>query len=176
MEIQSFHPILRLLIAIALWFAGGSTLLYWGKPEEFFIRRFRPSRDVEYTHAQLLFRAFGGVGLISVALASFGVFVIISDDALVELRREWVFSVLPLGLASAICSYIHFRVWRYVEIVPSGRDGQVSTGQRIFVRRAAPNPKTWGLRLALIIIFAVAVVAGPAILFAWSIFMFELFG
>ena len=126
MEIQSFHPVLRLLIAILFWFAAGSTLLYWGKPEEFFIRRLRPGNDAKYTHAQLLFRAFMGAGLIPVALASFGIFIITSDDALIELRPEWFFSVLPFALALAICSYLHFRIWRYVEVVRSGRDGSVS--------------------------------------------------
>lgn len=176
MDIQLIPLGLRILIAVPLMFMAGSILSYFKSPEDYFIKRLRPKGDVKYTHAQLLFRAFIGLGLVWPALAFSGILIIVSDDAFIELRPEFVLSALPISLFSSIGSYIYFRLWRYVEIDPSEQDVLVSGGQRTFVRRASPNPKTWGLRLTLIIVFAVALVAGPAIMMVWSISMFELFG
>ena len=65
-------------------FVAGSVLSYFKSPEYFFIKRFRPNDDVKYTHTQLLFRAFIGLGLISTILL-FGPVVIIAGD-FTELR------------------------------------------------------------------------------------------
>ena len=176
MDTESIPLGLRFLIALPVMLIAGSILSYFKSPEGYFIKRLRPKDDVKYTHAQLLFRAFIGLGLISTTLLFSGVLIIVSDDIFIELRPEWVFSMLPIGLVFAIGSYLHFRIWRYVEIAPSGQGASASGGKRVFARRATPNPETWGLRLTLIMLFAVAFVAGPTIIIVWSIYMMELFG
>ena len=175
MEIQSIPLGLRILIGFPIMAAAVYISEYFRRPEDFFIKRLRPNEGIQYTHAQLLFRAFIGVGLISVTPFILGISVIGYGDAPVELRRASIAIGLTLGLFLGLCSYLYFRIWRYVEIVPSGQGASASGEQRIFIRRASPNPDTWGLRLTLIILAAVAAVAGPAILIALSVFTFNLF-
>ena len=174
MDAQSIPLGLRILIAFPIMFVVGSVLSYFKSPEDFFIKRFRPNDDAKYTHAQLLFRAFIGLGLISTILL-LGPVVVIAYDGFTELRPVWIAMALTIGLFLAISSYLYFRIWRYVEIAPSEQGAPLSSTPRIFIRRAAPNPDTWGLRLTLIILFAVVVVAGPAILIILSIVFWNLF-
>ena len=86
------------------------------------------------------------------------------DEAFLEWGNSHNTVAVVIELFMVVYSYLYFRIWRYVEIFPSGQGTSASGDQRVFIRRASPNPDTWGLRLALIILAAVAVVAGPTIL------------
>lgn len=175
MNTESIPLGLRFLIALSAMIVTVYFSEYFRRPEDFFIKRLRPKEGIQYTHAQLLFRAFIGVGLISVTPVMLGVSVIGYEDASVELRRSAIAVGLAVALILGVCSYLYFRIWRYVETAPSKRSASVSREQRFFVRRTAPNPKTWGLRLALIILAALLAVIGPAIVIVlsgltWSLF------
>ncbi len=174
MEIQSIPLGLRILIGFSILIAAVYISEYFRRPEDFFIKRLRPNEGIQYTHVQLLFRAFIGVGLISVTPFILGISVIGYDDAPVDLKRASIAIGLTLGLFLGLCSYLYFRIWRYVEIFPSGRGASASGEQRVFIRRASPNPDTWGLRLTLVILASVAAVAGPAIAIVLSVLKFNL--
>ena len=165
---------LRLIIALPVWLLFGLLISYCQKPEDFLIKRLRPKEDARFSHSQLLFRALAGAGL-SALLLIIGVGIITSDEAFLEWRSPFITVTVVIGLFMGIHSYLYFRIWRYVEIAPSGQSGSDSSDQRLFMRRAEPNPKTRGLRLTLIILAAVTVVAGPAIFVVLAVLTSELF-
>lgn len=170
MDTESIPLGLRFLIALSAMIATVYISDYFRRPEDCFIKRLRPNEGIQYTHVQLLFRAYIGVGLISVTPFILGLSVVVYEEASVELRRSAIAIGLVLGFFLGVCSYLYFRIWRYVETAPSERSASVSGGQRVFVRRIAPDPNTWGLRLTLIILAAIAAVAGPTILIVLFIF------
>ncbi len=109
-------------------------LPYFTTPEGFFIKRLRPKTDHKITHAQLLARAFIGVGLIhsSVHLLAFS---LILDFSLYLPLLECLIVACGCLFVGSI-TYFWFRSSRYRKLAPdelraAGDDG--STG--IFVLR-----------------------------------------
>ena len=62
---MQFHPVVILLGSPLLVCVAFLVFLpYFTKPEEFYIKRFRPGAAHQFTQAQLLFRAFVGIGFL----------------------------------------------------------------------------------------------------------------
>ena len=103
----------KLLAAISLLCVNYLAILpYFHKPEEFFIKSLRPESDSQFTHNQLLFRAFVGVGFISTgvwALAFTLAFSVVSDIA------WWMWPAITLGGGTIVgaAEYAYFRLVRY---------------------------------------------------------------
>ena len=159
---------IRIVIALPFWLIPGLMLSYFRKPEDFVIKRLRPKENIQFSHFQLIYRSSVGAGLCSV-LFVLGIGIITSGEGFLEWRGLYVTITLAMWMFMGGFSYLYFRLWRYVEIAPSEQGALVSRGQRVFLRRSTPDSRTWGLRLALIILAAVAVAAGPAILIVLTI-------
>ena len=103
----------KLLAAISLLCVNYLAILpYFHKPEEFFIKSLRPESDSQFTHKQLLFRAFVGVGFISTgvwALAFTLAFSVVSDIA------WWMWPAITFGAGTIVgaAEYAYFRLVRY---------------------------------------------------------------
>ena len=159
---------IRIVIALPFWLIPGLMLSYFRKPEDFVLKRLRPKENIQFSHSQLIYRSFVGAGLCSILLV-LGVGIITSKEGFLEWRGLYVTITLVMWMFMGTFSYLNFRLWRYVEIAPPEQGTLVSRRQRVFVRRITPDSRTWGLRLALIILAAVAVVVGPTILIILTI-------
>ena len=115
---MQFDPIavikgVKLLAAISLLCINYLLILpYFHKPEEFFAKSLRPKANHGFTHRQLLFRAFAGVGLISSgvwALAFTLAFSAVSDIA------WWMWPAITFGGGTIVgaAEYAYFRFVRF---------------------------------------------------------------
>lgn len=125
-----------LLTALLLLFVTYLVILpYFVKPEEFFIERLRPEDHHGVSHRQLLFRAFGGAGLVSAGLQSLA--FCLAFSLVQDVYWVWVWPAMTLGgsLVLGVGHYIGFRCFRYRRLAPHERRPTMDGGAVLFVRR-----------------------------------------
>ena len=148
-------PIVKLLMALALvTFVHMALLPYFRNPEAFFIERLRRDGKREVTHANLLVRAFVGVGL-----ACSGVWALGALLAFSVVLDVSVFMWLAITSGGCVilgtCEYIRFRLFKYRAMT---LDESRDPGRSLFTLRETEGEKARRLRTALIIAF-VALIA-----------------
>ena len=122
-----------------------TALSYFLKPEEFFVKRFRPPRARAVSHRELLLRAYGGAGLVHTSIQAVGFYLANQDPS------AWVWVVLALIMCPILGSmaYAYFRFERYRRASPDER-ASGGWGDGVFVLRApfADELKTgWAKRV-----------------------------
>ena len=113
MQLDTVIPALKLLTALFLLCVNYLVLLpYLVKPEKFYIRPLRQARNHKVTHAQLIVRAFGGVGIVSAGLHSLAFCLALS--LVLDFVWIWVWLALTFGggLVLGTGFYIRFRLQR----------------------------------------------------------------
>ena len=151
-----------------------TALAYFLKPEEFFVKRLRPSPERAVSHRELLLRAYGGAGLVHTSIQAVGFYLAYQDPS------AWVWVVLTLIMSPALGSmaYAYFRFERYRKASP---DERASRGWEdgVFVLRApfADSLKTgWAKRvdriariaLPAVIILAIALIIAYGVFASWG--------
>lgn len=136
MQLDTLFTGIKLLTAVLLLCGTYLVLLpYFFRPEDFFIKGLRPKDRNEVTHGQLLFRAFGGAGLISASLFSLAWCLVLS--LVVDLAWAWVWSVMTLGGGAVLGAghYVGFRLIRYRRLAPNERQTEMDADSGLFVLR-----------------------------------------
>ena len=139
MQLDTVITGLKLLTALSLVCVTHLVLLpYFLKPEEFFIKRFRPEHNHKFTHADLLARAFLGAGLISTGLYSLALCLALSLVVGTAWAWAWVWLVLTLdgGVVVGTGCYIGFRILRYRKLAADERLAALGGETGVFVRRS----------------------------------------
>lgn len=139
-------------------------LAYFLKPEEFYVKRLRPSPARAVSHRELLLRAYGGAGLVHTSIQAVGFYLAYQNPS------AWVWVVLTLIMCPILGSmaYAYFRFERYRKASPDERASR-GWGDGVFVLRApfADSLKTgWAKRVDRI-----ARIALPAVLILAITFM-----
>ena len=111
---MQFHPVVILLGSPLLVCVAFLVFLpYFTKPEEFYIKRFRPGAAHQFTQAQLLFRAFVGIGFLYTGTfaAAFTLVFSIGERGV----WVWFWPIMTFGAGPVLGAvyYIYFRNWRY---------------------------------------------------------------
>ncbi len=124
-------------------------LPYFRKPEDFFIKRFRPKNHDEYTHAQLLFRAYIGAGLIGSSIFALGWSIAFQMPL-------WMWAAIALfgASASGTVTYMYFRLWRYRKPTPCELRSGADMRRDAFMLGRHPGNVQKNLRLTLLLVLA----------------------
>ena len=113
---------LRLLTGLALVIVSfGVFLPYSIRPEEFFIKRLRPTSGHKITHRQLLARAFIGAGLLYPGAWMLSYLLIVRNVTGMSLRDQitvWLIVTLVAGPIMGSLVYLHLRLRRYRRLIP----------------------------------------------------------
>ena len=113
---------LRLLTGLALVIVSfGVFLPYSTRPEDFFIKRLRPTSGHKITHGQLLARAFIGAGLLYPGAWMLSYLLIVRNVTGMSLRDQitvWLIVTLVAGPIIGSLVYSDFRLRRYHRLIP----------------------------------------------------------
>lgn len=104
---------------------------YFLKPEEFYVKRFRPAAGRAVSHRALILRAYGGIGLVHTSVQGVG-FYLASREL-----SAWDWAIIALAMCPILGSmtYAYFRLARYRKASPAERASE-GWGDGAFVLRA----------------------------------------
>ena len=121
-----------LLLGMLVVAAGYLTVCaYFLKPEEFYVKRFRPAAGRAVSHRALILRAYVGIGLVHTSVQCVGFYLANRE------LSAWTWAILALAMCPALGSmaYAHFRLSRYRKASPDER-ASGDWGGGAFVLRA----------------------------------------
>ena len=117
---------------------------YFLKPEEFYVKRFRPAAGRAISHRALILRAYVGIGLVHTSVQGVGFYLANRESS------AWTWVIIALAMCPILGSttYAYFRLARYRKASPDERASE-GWGDGAFVLRAPlrDEPKTdWAKR------------------------------
>ena len=121
-----------LLLGMLVVAAGYLTVCaYFLKPEEFYVKRFRPAAGRAVSHRALILRAYVGIGLVHTGVQGVGFYLANRE------LSAWTWVILALAMCPILGSvaYAHFRLSRYRKASPDER-ASGGWGEGVFVLRA----------------------------------------
>ena len=118
---------------------------YFLKPEEFYVKRFRPAAGRAVSHRALILRAYVGIGLVHTSVQGVG-FYLASREL-----SAWDWAIIALAMCPILGSmaYAYFRLARYRKASPD----ELKTGWAKRVDKIARTvfPAVFILAIALVI-------------------------
>jgi len=104
---------------------------YFLKPEEFYVKRFRPAAGRAVSHRALILRAYVGIGLVHTSVQCVGFYLANRESS----AWDWAIMVLAVCPLLGSMAYAYFRLARYRKTSPDER-ASGKWGGGAFVLRA----------------------------------------
>lgn len=144
---------------------------YFLKPEEFYVKRFRPAAGRAISHRALILRAYVGVGLVHTGVQGVGFYLANRE------LSAWIWVIMVLAVCPVLGSvtYAYFRLSRYRKASPDERASE-GWGDGAFVLRAPFRDElktNWAkrvdkiARIAFPAIFILAIALVSALIAYW---------